>query len=36
MPMNNRSPNYRAVLDAGPTLCYMSEVIGPARVGAGR
>jgi hypothetical protein len=29
-------PNYRAGLDAGRELCYMSGVVGPARVSAGR
>jgi hypothetical protein len=29
-------PNYRAALDAGIAFCYISSVVGPARVGAGR
>jgi len=29
-------PNHRASLDAGLALCYISDVIGPARVSAGR
>jgi hypothetical protein len=29
-------PNHRASLDAGTGLCYVSCVIGPARVSAGR
>ena len=30
------TPNYRAALDAGRALYYMSNVRGPARVSAGR
>jgi hypothetical protein len=29
-------PNYRAALDAGSASCYISSVIGPARVSAER
>jgi hypothetical protein len=28
--------NNRAALDAGIAFCYMSDVIGPARVSVGR
>ena len=31
-----KTHNYRTALDAGSALCYMSGVIGPARVSAGR
>ena len=34
--MAPRRPNHRAALDAGTAFCYMSGVIGPARVSAGR
>ena len=29
-------PNHRAALDAGIAFCYLSDVVGPARVSAGR
>jgi hypothetical protein len=29
-------PNYRAALDAGSVFCYISGIIGPARVSAKR
>src|SRR5204863_4445317 len=32
--MKAKEPNHRAALDAGSALCYVSGVIGPARVSA--
>ena len=33
---NFGSANNRAALDAGRTVCYLSRLVGPARVSAGR
>ena len=34
--MRTTKPNHGATLDAGIALCYKSDVLGPARVSAGR